>query len=114
MNNEKEKSVSLFSINAITLSTFLGGWIAGFLMIAYNFKQLGQKRKASNAYIVCIITTILFFVAIILIPLELFEMIPGFILPLSYVLTIKLYADKSQKKQIDQHFEEDGEKSFNW
>lgn len=107
---KKQESKALFSINAITIATFIGGWIAGLLMLSYNFKHLGKKEEARKINIVNLVVTVLFFIALALIPSEWIEKLPSVALPIAYVLLIKIYAEKTQKLELEKYFAEGGKK----
>jgi len=81
-NNTKD--IKLFSSRAISGATFLGGPLAAGYLINKNFKALNKPVEARITLIIGIITTILLFVGLFLLPEKLIESIPRQLIPIIY------------------------------
>lgn len=95
------------------LGAYLGGPLVAGYLIAENFKLFNEINKAKKTWIFTIIGTILIFSGVFLIPENVFENIPKYIIPLTYTAIayslMKHYQDKNIKAFIVL-----GGKSFSW
>lgn len=78
------KNIKFYSSRAIWGATFFGGPLAAGYMIGENFKSLDRPIEAKNSLIIGIISTIIIFVGVFLIPENIIEKIPRQIIPLVY------------------------------
>lgn len=81
-NNTKD--IKLHSTKAITGATFLGGPLAAGYLISENFKSLNKPDEGRKSLIIGIITTIVLFGGIFMIPEKIIDKIPRQIIPLIY------------------------------
>ncbi|NAS13111.1 hypothetical protein [Poritiphilus flavus] len=80
----KTKGIKLYSSKAIGGATFFGGPLAAGYMIGENFKALGKPSEGRNSLIIGIVTTIILFTGIFMIPENIIDNIPRQIIPLIY------------------------------
>nr|WP_321237057.1 hypothetical protein [uncultured Psychroserpens sp.] len=74
----------LHTAKAIGGATFLGGPLAAGYMVRENFNALDQPKEGRHALIIGIITTIVLFGGIFMIPETIIDKIPKQIIPLAY------------------------------
>lgn len=85
--SEKEnptENIKLYSQIAIGGATFLGGPLAAGYMIGENFKSLNKQEEGKYSLIIGIVSTILLFIGIFMIPENLIDKIPRQLIPLIY------------------------------
>jgi len=80
----KTKNIKLHSTKAISGATFLGGPLAAGYLISENFNALNKPDEGRKSLIIGIITTIVLFGGIFMIPEKLFDKIPSQMIPLIY------------------------------
>lgn len=80
----KTKNLKLFSSKAIGGATFLGGPLAAGYMIGENFKSLDKPKEGRNSLIIGIVSTIILFAGLYMIPEIIIDKIPGQLIPLIY------------------------------
>ncbi|MFH6959037.1 hypothetical protein ACHRV1_16695 [Flavobacterium aquidurense] len=109
---EEIPTEKIYSEKAIRLGTFLGGpLVAGYFM-AENFKVFGDFNKVRNTWIITILSTLIIFGLIFMIPEDV--KIPNVIFPLIY-MGIAAYLTKTyQEKNILQHTQNGGEFFSGW
>jgi hypothetical protein len=81
-NNTKD--IKLYSSKAISGATFLGGPLAAGYLIGENFKALDKPNDGRNSLIIGIISTIILFGGIFMIPENLIDKIPQQLIPIAY------------------------------
>lgn len=81
-NNTKD--IKLYSSKAIGGATFLGGPLAAGYLIGENFKAINKPTEGRNSLLIGIISTIVLFGGIFLIPENIIDKIPQQIIPLIY------------------------------
>lgn len=81
-NNTKD--IELYSSKAISGATFLGGPLAAGYLIGENFKALDQPTEGSYSLIIGIVSTIILFGGIFMLPESIMVIIPQQIIPLIY------------------------------
>lgn len=101
----------IYSEKAITTGTFLGGPLVAGYLIAENFKAFGDYNKAKNTWIISILSTILIFGLIFLIPENI--QIPNVIFPLIYMSIAGYLTKLYQQQKINEHINNRGEQ-FGW
>jgi len=80
----KTKDIKLYSSKAISGATFLGGPLAAGYLISENFKSLNRPDERRKSLIIGIITTIILFGGLFLLPEKLVDKIPRQLIPLIY------------------------------
>ena len=90
---------NLFSVNQITIATVLGTPIAGFLLLAQNYRKIGSIGNAWNSVAAGIGLTIIVFIIAFLLP----ENFPNFALPVGYSIGIRYAVQHLQGDLISKH-----------
>ncbi len=80
----KTKDIKLYSSKAIGGATFLGGPLAAGYLIGENFKALNKSEEGRNSLIIGIISTIVLFGGIFMIPEQIMDKVPRQLIPLIY------------------------------
>ncbi|WP_103072336.1 hypothetical protein [Aquimarina sediminis] len=83
IENKTEK-IKLYSSKAIGGATFLGGPLAAGYMIGENFKALDKPNEGKNALIIGILSTIILFTGMFMIPENIIDKIPRQLIPITY------------------------------
>lgn len=99
------KNIKLYSTKAISGATFLGGPLAAGYMIGENFKALEKHNEGRNSLILGIISTILIFTVIFMIPENIITKIPNQIIPIIYTGVILGIVEWKQGKILKSHKE---------
>jgi hypothetical protein len=108
---EEVPTEKIYSEKEINLATFMGGpLVAGYLM-AENFKVFGDFNKVKKTWIIAVLSTILVFGLIFLIPESIH--IPNVLFPLIYVGITSYFIKKYQEQKINEHLKNGGEQ-YNW
>jgi hypothetical protein len=81
-NNTKD--IKLYSSKAISGATFLGGPLAGGYLIGENFKVLNKPDEGRKSLIIGIITTLVLFGGMFMLPEKMIDKIPRQLIPLIY------------------------------
>jgi len=105
-----EKGVKLYSKNNIIGSAFFGGPLAPGYLISRNFKGLGNEDAARNALLIASgVTILLVGVLPFLIPEQIWDQIPNFLLPFVIWGIAGSVVKKFQEEKIAQHIKEGGQ-----
>ncbi|TVQ13910.1 MAG: hypothetical protein EA361_09050 [Bacteroidetes bacterium] len=109
MNQETNSEyVKFYSLESISLATFLGGPIAAAILMRRNFLNVNEDKKALNTLFIGILSTLLLFVGIFSLPESFWDKIPNFILPGIYTGIIFMIAERTQGQMIKEHKESKG------
>lgn len=84
-DNSVETKGKLFSVGQMTVATFIGSPIAGCLLLARNYRNLGKKDAAFNSFAVGLLSTIFVFIIAFSLP----EKFPNFVLPMAYTIGMR-------------------------
>jgi len=103
--NRTDESAKLYSIKAFGFATFFGGPITASYLMRHNYLAIDEPDKAKNALMVGIVSTILLFTGIYLIPENIIEKIPNIAIPTIYTIIILSLVKKLQGKLIESHEE---------
>lgn len=103
-----EETKKLFSQNAITLATYLGGPVAAGYLIKKNYESFDQKEKGKKALIIGIVSTISIFIGLFLIPEVIIDKIPNVLIPAIYTAIIYVIVEKNQGQRLKEHKESGG------
>ncbi len=98
----------LHSPSAITLSTTIGMPIAGTILLAQNFRAIGNPRAARQCLVWGVTTTL------ILMGVAFFLDIPSLILPITYSIAMHNLGNKLQGRRYRSHIESGGKKASLW
>lgn len=91
----------IYKDRAIWVGTFLGGPLAAGYLIAENFTAFDEREKATRTWIYAIISTIVIFGSLFLIP-EI-EKIPNQVFPLAYTAIAYYLVQRFQGEKITSH-----------
>ncbi|HEY4110297.1 hypothetical protein [Puia sp.] len=91
----------LYKDSHIGIATFLGGPLIGGYLAAENFNRLGAPRGARNAWIIGIVSTLLIFSAVFLVPG--ITNLPTFVIPLLYSTITRVLVQKYQGNALRAH-----------
>lgn len=114
---EKENltnNLKLYSLKSIALGSFIGSPLAAGYLISENYKALNEPDKARNTIITYIIATILLFIVLFLIPEEILDKVPSFIIPIIYTAIIGVIVEKQQGAILRSHEENGNELYSGW
>ncbi|WP_243471068.1 hypothetical protein [Winogradskyella sp. MH6] len=78
------ENIKLYSSKAISGATFLGGPLAAGYLISENFKALNNPDDGRKSLIIGIVTTIILFGGIFMLPEQIIDKIPRQLIPLIY------------------------------
>lgn len=104
----------VYSSFGITLGVFLGGPLAGAYFIAKNYDQFGAHEASKTAIRIGLIITLAVFASLLLLPENIIQGIPNFILPVIFVVASRYLVDKYQKDQLEEFINSGGSKESNW
>jgi hypothetical protein len=90
----------LFSVGQITLAAFLGSPIAGCLLLARNYRELGKGGTAWQALLAGTASSILVFLLAFCLP----ENFPNMALPFAYCFGLRQLTKYLQGEAISNHF----------
>lgn len=110
----EDNAPRIFTNKAISFATFLGGPIAAGFLISKNFKEFGNHSAARNSIFIGIISTIILFAGIFMIPETVVDKIPQFLIPAIYTGVIALLVEKLQGNKIRDFLSSGGKKASNW
>ncbi len=111
MDNTSKK---IFTNTAISLSTFFGGPLAAGFLISLNYKTFGNENAARNSIFIGVISTILLFAVIFLIPENIINNIPKSLFPTIYTTVIAVLVKMLQGKNINEFLANNGQKASIW
>lgn len=100
-----EENKKLYSQRAIAITTYLGGPLAAGILIRENYKALEKEKQGKYAFIIGIVSTIIIFVGVFLIPENIISKIPNVLIPLIYTGIISLIVEKIQGTDLKSYKE---------
>jgi hypothetical protein len=103
-------TIKLYLPGQIAWATFLGAPIAGCVLLAYNYRRLGDSMAATLAWISGVIGTILILVLSFFLP----ERFPNFALPAAYTFGMYQCAKALQGKAYEDWLAKGGVKGSTW
>lgn len=103
---------TLYKISGIGVASLFGGPIAGGMLMARNFKQLGKEKEARAAGALSILATLMVVIVGYFIPEEWNISNTSIAIPL--VFATVLIAQHLQQNDINAHLHSGGEFSSNW
>jgi len=108
INNRIEnrtKDIKLYSSKTISGATFLGGPLAAGYLISENFKALNKPDEGRKSLIIGIITTIILFGGMFILPEKIIDKIPRQLIPLIYTGIIWGIVEWTQGEPLKAHKE---------
>lgn len=103
-----------YSQKAITIATYFGGPLAAGYLIKKNYQSLNQPDKASLSIKLGIISTLIIFAGIFMIPEELIDQIPNPLIPAIYTLIIYFIVSNTQGQYLKEHKKKGGDFYSGW
>lgn len=111
MENNSQK---IFTNKAILAATFFGGPIAAGFLISKNYKAFGNDNASRNSIFIGILSTIILFASIFMLPENIIDIFPQQLIPLIYTAIIAGLVEKLQGQKIKDFLADDGQKASNW
>lgn len=106
----EEKANKVYSLKQIGTAAFLGGPIAGLWLIADNFKLLGERGKASRAWLTAWLGSTALIIGCFFLP----ENFPSAAIAAPIAFSLHRYAKDTQGKKIDEAMAAGAVKQSNW
>ena len=106
--------VKLYTINAITAATFLGGPLAAGILVRRNYLNIGMESEGQKAIVFGIVATFLLFFGIFMIPDPIIDKIPNIVIPAIYTIAITFIVHKLQGPLLAKHKEDGNEFYSQW
>lgn len=106
--DDQDITPKLYSQKAFGLATFLGGPLAAGLLARQNFKTLGNDDYAKLSLIIGVVSTVLIFGGLAMVPENIIDKIPNAILPAIYTAIIYFIIEKLQGKELAEHKKNNG------
>jgi hypothetical protein len=103
----------IYKENAIWVGAYIGCPLVAGYFIAENFKSFNEINNAKKTWLVTIIGTIMIFCGISLIPDNVFDKIPNFIIPLFYAAIAYGVVKQCQSKNLSAFIAIEG-RPFGW
>lgn len=101
----RTKDIKLHSTKAISGATFLGGPLAAGYLISENFNALNKPDEGRKSLIIGIVTTLVLFGGLFMIPEKIIDKIPSQIIPLIYTGIIWAIVEWKQGDILKKHKE---------
>jgi hypothetical protein len=111
MENSSDK---VFTNRAISVATFFGGPITAGFLISKNFKIFGNDNAARNSIFIGVLSTVVIYAVLFIIPEHINDKIPQSLIPSVYTAIIALLVNRFQGENIKNFLENSGEKASNW
>ncbi|PTX63506.1 hypothetical protein C8N46_101106 [Kordia periserrulae] len=99
------RNSELYTKQAISIATFIGGPLAAGYLIRENFLAIDEPKKGKNVFIISIVATIALFVLIFSIPEHIIEKIPNIVLPVVYTVAITIWVEQTFGTILKKHEE---------
>lgn len=106
--DDQDNTPKLYSQKAFGLATFLGGPLAAGVMAWQNFKTLGNHNYAKLSLIIGVVSTIVIFGALAMVPETILDKIPNAVFPAIYTAIIYFIFEKLQSKELTEYKENNG------
>jgi predicted membrane protein len=109
-----ENAQKIYTNKAISIATFFGGPIAAGILIGHNYKIFGDDDKQRYSVIIGIISTLIFFELLFLIPDRIMNSIPNALIPAIYTGIIYVIVHKTQDDRINESIQNGVEETSKW
>ncbi len=103
----------IYNSKMLWVGTYLGGPLVAGYIIAANFRAFDDAGRAKKAWIYAIIATVVIFTTITILPYEIIDKIPNYVIPLTYIGIAALLMNKYQGHNIGTHLASGGP-TFSW
>ncbi len=108
------KDIKLYSSKSISGATFLGGPLAAGYLISENFKALDKPDEGRKSLIIGILTTIILFGGMFMLPEKIIDKIPRQLIPLIYTGIIWGIVEWTQGETLKAHKEKENSFFSGW
>jgi len=108
------QDLKFYSQRAIGIATFIGGPLAAGYLIRENYLSLDKPDEGRKSLIIGIVSTILLFTGIFMIPESIIDKVPNQILPAIYTLIIYLIVENIHGSILNEHKENENEFYSGW
>jgi len=102
----QKPTLKIYNEKLIVAGTFLGGPLVAGYFIAHNFKAFNEPDKANRTWVYAILTTVIIFGFIFLIPESV--NIPNRLIPLIYTAITFFLVQRFQEQKIKAHIDSGG------
>jgi hypothetical protein len=106
----EEKPVRLYSPGQVLAATILGAPVAGAILLAHNYRSVGQGSAGRKALLWGGLGT----VGLLIVSLFLLEHFPNSVLPASYSMGMYQLAKQLQGREVASHLAAGGARGSNW
>jgi hypothetical protein len=106
--------IQLFSQRTIGIATFVGGPLAAGILVRKNYINLGKSDHGMFALAIGILSTLLLFGTLFIIPEHIANKIPNAVFPAIYTAIIYLVVEKLQGKELALHKQNNGSFYSGW
>jgi hypothetical protein len=103
---ENTENCKLYSAKVIAGATFIGGPLAGGYMIGENFKALGRLSEGRTSLIIGIVSTLIIFVGLFMVPENILDKMPKHLIPLIYTGIVWGIVEWKQGEVLKSHKEQ--------
>ena len=103
IDQNTEENKKLYSQRAILAATFFGGPLAAGILTQRNFINLGKERYGRNALIIGIISTVVIFGGIFIVPEDILDKIPNIVIPTVYMAIVGSLIEKYLASDLKEH-----------
>ncbi|MCW7538336.1 hypothetical protein OOT46_10840 [Aquabacterium sp. A7-Y] len=100
----------LYSMGGIMWATFIGNLFATGLLMAHNYRALGQPRKARDAMLLAVAGMVVLLMLVFVLP----ENVPALVFSLPQLLAAYQVAKPHQLHDVDPHLSRAGALHSNW
>jgi len=108
MDTPTETPLRFYSKRAISIATFFGGPLAAGVLVRQNYLNEGKTDQAMHALFLGIVSTILLFAALFLIPEDVMENFPSALIPGIYTAIILVLVETVQGQTLKAHADNNG------
>lgn len=108
------QDLKFYSQKSISIATFIGGPLAAGYLIRANYISLNKTDKGRNALLISVLSTILLFTILLMIPETVLDKIPSIIIPAIYTGIIYVIVEKNHGTILNDHKENDNTFHSGW
>lgn len=109
-----EENKKLYSQKAIGIATYFGGPLAAGYLVKKNYQSLDQDDNGKRAFLIGIVSSLLLFSGMFLIPDNVLDKLPNALIPLIYTGIIYLIVERIQGEELKLHKENNGDFQSAW
>jgi hypothetical protein len=114
MISQVDRNCQLIDTGWICVATFIGGPLAGFILLAFNFNGLNQPIMVRKVVVRGVIFSLLLFTMLVIVPQKEISTVTRGLYPIFIAMAVWVYADAKQGKEIKAHCQNGGRKYSGW